>query len=711
MINRIQLSYFRKHESLDINLSPGLTAVRGSNEAGKSTLTEGVAYALFGAKALRTSLADTVTWGHAESKLKVELSLTLEGRNYNFKRGKSGAEVTEDGQVLVTGQNEVSAFSGKLLGVDVNAAARLMMANQNGLRGSLEQGPRATSLMIEELSDFDLFDRLLDRMQEKLLLGNAGSLEAKLETAIEDLASIANPEPYNPDEFDKSITDSLAVVALLDEEIRDVFDPALRDAQRKLDSAKTLQRMHDQVSNDLRRAVDQQALHTQQKKDADVVAAKVVQDSALSTIREQITDMTKVVDRQNAYKVFKSWTAPEVFWEGDINSLNDEMSDLRARSAEIVKSISTMRHDIGVFGALKITASACGFCHKDVSQFPEVAEKNAELDKSIEQNRADIIKAEATLQELRVGEGELTAVFNSNTDAHRIINKCMAFVAVGLNVVPPTITWLGDIPKEGVQNAQDLREKLRALESEKEQIAKARARSSALIESLSDDEDQIRRLEAQLKEYPEVGEIEGLKEAVAKADVKISVAKNDAASAKAEAQRVANDKAEAQRRNQQAVDDRARLKSRVDEIKVEIETLGFNNALLKKVRAARPIIADKLWNTVLAAVAALFTEMRGEASTVTKESDGFRVNGQAVESLSGSTLDILGLAIRVALVKTFLPYCPFLILDEASASMDDSRTNAMLGFLQSCGFPQILLVTHDVAAESVADNLIYLGQS
>lgn len=91
---------------------------------------------------------------------------------------------------------------------------------------------------------------------------------------------------------------------------------------------------------------------------------------------------------------------------------------------------------------------------------------------------------------------------------------------------------------------------------------------------------------------------------------------------------------------------------------------------------------------------------------ITKDTDGFKVDGHTASTLSGSTLDILGLAIRVALTRTFLPTAPFLVLDEPAAAIDGERTELMLGFLVTCGFPQTLLVTHEDISESVADNVI-----
>ena len=91
-----------------------------------------------------------------------------------------------------------------------------------------------------------------------------------------------------------------------------------------------------------------------------------------------------------------------------------------------------------------------------------------------------------------------------------------------------------------------------------------------------------------------------------------------------------------------------------------------------------------------------------------KDDTGFRVDGKPVTGLSGSTLDALGLAIRIALTKTFLPNNDFMILDEPGAACDDNREASMLGTISTAGFAQVLLVTHSVLADTFADNVIQL---
>ena len=99
MLNNLTLTNFRKHQNLSVDFTPGMNVIRAANEIGKSSLIESVAYALFGSRSLRTPIEQTVTWGEPVNTLKVELAVTVGGKVYNFKRSKSGAEVTVHGTV------------------------------------------------------------------------------------------------------------------------------------------------------------------------------------------------------------------------------------------------------------------------------------------------------------------------------------------------------------------------------------------------------------------------------------------------------------------------------------------------------------------------------------------------------------------------------------------------------------------------------------
>ena len=87
MLNNVTLTNFQRHTKLSVDLPSGLTALRGSNEAGKSTLLRGICYALFGVGALNSSLEETVTWDEPVNTLKAEVTCTADGVTYTVKRG------------------------------------------------------------------------------------------------------------------------------------------------------------------------------------------------------------------------------------------------------------------------------------------------------------------------------------------------------------------------------------------------------------------------------------------------------------------------------------------------------------------------------------------------------------------------------------------------------------------------------------------------
>ena len=82
MITSLTLSHFRQHVDLTVDFLPGLNVLRGKNENGKTSTLESILYALYGTKALRTSLEDAVTWGQKPGQLKVTSAPDLDLENW-----------------------------------------------------------------------------------------------------------------------------------------------------------------------------------------------------------------------------------------------------------------------------------------------------------------------------------------------------------------------------------------------------------------------------------------------------------------------------------------------------------------------------------------------------------------------------------------------------------------------------------------------------
>lgn len=706
MINWLTLKNFRKVLDSTIDFTAGVNVIRGNSEAGKSTRLEALGYALFGAKALKTSLAETVTWGAKESSLQVEAGLTIDGQGYAFSRSKSGAEVRY-GDQLITGQNEVSEFAAQLLGADRDTAAKLMFASQGDLRGSLTQGPKATAELIESLANFDLFDLLIDKMGEKLSLGTTKPLEERIvetETQIENFDISALP-------------DSAAALTLAAEEQSKADalkleiegrEAIARQARLAADNEASNDRVRRTLEGNLLKAQETLAVHVSQR-DAAAIAARVEVDTArIEMVTRDINDASVAKLERKKFERVQALVHPETDWCGDEASLLAEIAATDAKCNRHAGRVSEIVGEVKALQGLLVTDSTCRACGQKILNQEDALKHSAEAQAKIEVLQAEKVTESAAAMAASFDLADLKTVVKQAVPFNQVASELADLVDVDRGSVPPQITWRGVEPTADMADEASLRRELQALNDAVTKKQNSAARVVALDGSIVEDVEQVARLTAQVAELPAQSDSETLQRTAREADTALSSARVWIREHEAGATKHRNEAASIERQREDALKGRDALKVKLTTLKGEFDTLNFNNALLKKVKTARPIVADKLWAVVLHAVSTMFSQMRGEQSVVTKTGAGFLVNGQAVASLSGSTLDLLGLAIRVALVKTFVPQASFTTLDEPSAACDADRTADLMGFVAAAGFQQVLVVTHEDQTEAIADNLIYL---
>lgn len=706
MLLELHLQNFRKHRDSLIQFSPGLSVVRAPNEGGKTSALEAVCYALFGVRALRSSLEDTVTHGEPVGSLKVTLSFSYEGRKYFVYRAKSGAEMVSDG-VRVTGQTEVTANVCALLKVDAAAAAKLMLSGQSDVRGALESGTKATTELIERLAEFDQIDNLIELMQAKLTLGSPAVAEAALARAQETLVS-AQELAKAPD---LSALELAVASAAANEAVSNVnlqhAQTAETAAQESHAEARVKAEARASLERSLNRATDRVREFKSQIEELSAVAAPVNAEKRVAELRQR-------VDTAGQQKeLFALYTQAQQFFEpSGVESLESTEEELTASISKATDEVAAGNiRDAQLAGDLKLlnaqlTHGTCSFCGKDFSGVPEVALKNKEVSDSIDLKAQEREQNLATLRDWQEVLGVLSRVKAESRPALKFLAANPDNVEqANEGMLPPVLRWKGAVPNATGINVSILHNEINELLALQKAYDNAQAKLETVRSMLETEQANEQYTRDQLSACPEVT-VPQEELTAARADVKRAA---EAVKAGIEhhhqAKQALKDAKDGHSRALKSLEDAQEV---VRQRSAEIDALVFNNKLLKRVREARPIIADRLWNLVLRAVSNYFSEIRGTKSRVTKDSEGFKVDDHPVATLSGSTLDALGLAIRVALVRTFLPSAPFLILDEPAAAMDEDRTHNMLGFLASVGFQQILLVTHEDVSESVADNMIQL---
>ena len=712
MLNNLTLTNFRKHQNLSVDFTPGMNVIRAANEIGKSSLIESVAYVLFGSRSLRTPIEQTVTWGEPVNTLKVELAITVGDKVYNFKRSKSGAEVTVNGTVFCTGQNEVSALAASLLGADATTASKLLLASQNGIRGALEEGPKALSLLIEDLADMAVFDTILEAAQTKLALGSPLLLEERLKGAESTLEAATQSLPAKPneDEFRGNVAALNLHITTVERTIADLSERVFRTNKAWQDNS-ALYLKKTELSAAVDRALVTLKEAEKLAEELSMKAARFVEpDVVMDTLKQQLSEAQNHASRMEAYNVFKSLPEVPRYWNGSAENFIAAANSFADTEKSIRRDIAAIESAIRELNRQRLDGGPCSKCGQPTAHLTHITETNAQIDAKLAEIEPALQPLKDNLEVAEARREYIAPIPKSSAQVQPLLHKLAGYVELDEEFYPPKASWIGSVPAEEAVDVADLRKRIAVIEADRKAKDADEARAKLAQEQW---EKALRAYEKVAEERdvlmaPDADMIIALTEAKDQAIVNLNVATGEIELARKEITEIT--KAHEQAKQmwavcQSRVDDAQRV---IAECKADLDSLSFNNGLVKKLRTIRPVIANKLWNTVLASVSVMFSQMRKEESWVTKEKDGFKVNGQSVESLSGSTLDLLGLSIRTSLLRTFLPQCGLLVLDEPMHGCDADRSESMLGFLKSVDFRQTLLVSHESVSESVADNLIVL---
>lgn len=183
-----------------ISFKPGITVIKGENEAGKSFIFEMIRYALFGTDALRggRSLYD---------KLEVELLVEIKGKDYHIIRKGNSAKVNINEAVGVTATNNLikKAFGFGLDVFDISCHA------MQGELDRLTKDMRATERrqMIDRIVGLNLFEAAEKECREQTNVFRRLA-ESLSNTLVEPV------EPEKPDDYEES----KVLQARLDEQTR-----------------------------------------------------------------------------------------------------------------------------------------------------------------------------------------------------------------------------------------------------------------------------------------------------------------------------------------------------------------------------------------------------------------------------------------------------------------------------------------------------------
>ena len=259
----IYLQSFRLHAETQIDFPEGVVGLIGSNESGKSTILEGIEWALFGGSVTRGTL-DGIRWNRAPARklATVTLSFEIGGKVYEVKRTETNATLKEGEKVIAQGTAPVNKFIPKLIGMGPDEFRSSFLCRQKDVARIATMLPTERQAFIREVMGVGKIDTGLKacRKQKSALSAEMSGLEAglglraPLEEALEEaqgecVAADKNWIAKGEDHKTAAITEARAKKdyeaserrRLVHTQLETERDQALRDQGRAIKEAERLQ--------------------------------------------------------------------------------------------------------------------------------------------------------------------------------------------------------------------------------------------------------------------------------------------------------------------------------------------------------------------------------------------------------------------------------------------------------------------------------------
>lgn len=259
MITKVRLKNWRSHLESEFKFSGGTNALFGGMGSGKTSVLNGICFALFGnfpdLQSKKVKLDEIIMSKPVEkNKAEVEVFFEANGKLYSVKRiiekgkGTSYSELREEGKLIEAPNSQrVTETVEKILKVDYELFTRAIYSEQNALDYflTIPKGQRMKKidelLMINKFEDArastkTLTNRLLDRKNEKQKLIDQADTSS-LEKNISDLILSLNQLSSEKEELKKELQEILIKKKKIEEEVNE-----LRKLNESLESFKREQK-------------------------------------------------------------------------------------------------------------------------------------------------------------------------------------------------------------------------------------------------------------------------------------------------------------------------------------------------------------------------------------------------------------------------------------------------------------------------------------
>lgn len=187
IIHSINLKNWRQHADTTVLLQRGLTGIIGPNGSGKTTLLEAVAWAFYGAEAVRGTMS-TVRWHGAPKmhKASVKASFTVANQLYVLTRSEVEAKLewstlADDFETIASTPTAVTNHMRALLGLSYAEFAASYLAAQKDVMRLQQMGPEERRRFMRQVLGVGRLDEGVTAARESANALEKDALRARAE--------------------------------------------------------------------------------------------------------------------------------------------------------------------------------------------------------------------------------------------------------------------------------------------------------------------------------------------------------------------------------------------------------------------------------------------------------------------------------------------------------------------------------------------------
>lgn len=713
VLQGVSLRCFKRHGELDVSFSPSVTAIRGPNYAGKSSVLQALFFAMFGVTAVPGGKAAILKDGAKE--VTVKFFFTVDGEDAQVIRTLGAASVYVKGELVASGNTVVSKWFEDLFGMEQKTVMMLAYSSQGETSAMVTLGATALNRIIETVADTDYIDVLMEK---------AGKVATKADAELSVLGAYVDTSPLSEaieghEQELERMNSSLLELTVRRDMCKEEVDRSKNTLNAAVDSNTKAQKYKSDLAT-LENLLEfkQASLANHEDKYAELLAAKDY-DAEIASLEKQIASLRTKIAEYNAYKAAKDSTeqalskvsewleGPGAKMEKDWNEFHPLWVEAQAAAEQEEAIHTSLKNELAINShALTkaekdLTNSICATCKRplDESHVEHIRSEYAALKEKIDEQTKAVARQNLTMVAHKDRANVLKAKLPNETWKQWKVKATQEQEEHVLRLAGMKVLEAPDEEKLG-----QLQQKFGGLVNDRKNAAQAVSTQQSLKKGIEDAKLAIGELLTNPLEVVDILPLRGLVDSLTQAfngcveelnkmtfdtktlDIGLKSLKDELAT-------------ETDRNNRRKI--------------AETRSVRFK-ALQTWLRNNKAAFMENIWNGLLGVCSDFVAQVTSNRVTqIERDPDGtfyFTENGSRLPMVcaSGGQKSIVGVGIRIALATLLPQACRFVALDEPSAELNDEHAAALAGALRGQD-RQVILVTHREGDEFASDAVVLLN--